>query len=241
MAFYATNTSTDAAVSATDDKVIKVKQGERVRVRFLPSMQANGQTQFPKGLHYKLKELDDEGKERGLALACLKHHGDGKCPICDVHAVLKGSDDKNERDLTKFPNDIGVSLRVMVPVLESTKGPDGQVWSQPKLLDLTKNAADKLRRLYEDCQNDGIPLFNDVELGQDVVVSNPSTPGEYGFQPTMKQMPLADCVEDLDTSGIEDVTGAMNLTIRSYDEMLAALDFSQPTLDIPAIMEEVNG
>ena len=240
MAFYKTNTATDSAVSERKNLFASVKQGETARIRVLPALTEDGKTQHKQVLHYKMKDPNSEDGDRGITISCGKYHGDGTCLVCDVYDVLKGSDDPSEKNLTKFPDDIGAGTSVYVPALVATKSGSKWVHGDPILFRLTENAAGGLAKVNSNCEENGIALINDPELGQDVLVTNPPTAGKYTFQPTSLQISLTDIDPDIETKATPDMLKVLEVPTRSTEEIKEIMKHSLPQLDLDSIFAELG-
>jgi hypothetical protein len=243
MPVYKTNTSADNASTAKDETFLAVKQGNSVRARILPAMNKDGRTIFRQDLHHNLKDPASDDGDRGIAVGCTNYHGDlGEgCLICDVGAVFAASTDPNEVKMTKYPDSILKRKQFCVPALEAIPdGDGGRTYGPPKLLKLSPTGADALSALNSMMESEDITMVNDVDGGQDVVISNPPTAGAYTIQQTSKQVPLYDVAPESVTESFPDVMKVLATKIYSREKQEAVLRHSFKGVDWDAVMAEVN-
>ena len=241
MAVYKTNTAVDNAVTAKDALFLGVKQGNSVRARLLPAMNEKGRTIFRQDLHHNMKDPDSDDGERAIAPGCTKYHGDlGEgCLFCEVGAVLKASEDPNEVKMTKFPNSILARKQFYVPAIEAIgDGEGGRTYGPPQLLKLSPTGADALSALNSMMQAEDITMVNDVEGGQDVIISNPPTAGAYTIQQTSKQVNLYDVAPKSVTDSFPDVMKVLATKIFSREKQEKVLRHTFKGVDWDAVLKE---
>jgi hypothetical protein len=238
MAVFKTNTAVDNAVTAKDETFLACKQGNSVRARLLPAMNKDGRTIFRQDLHHNMKDPASEDGERHIAPGCTNYHGDlGEgCLFCEVGQVLGNSTDPNEQKLTKFPNSILARKQFYVPAIEAL---GGGKYGSPKLLKLSPSGADALSALNSMMQSEDITMVNDVEGGQDIVISNPPTAGKYTIQQTSKPVDLYSIADKSVTDSFPDVMKLLNTKIYSRDKQEEILRHSLKGVDWDAVLKEV--
>ena len=247
MVTFATNTAKNSAVTAKDEDFLKVPQGTSVRGRVLPAFNADGLITFMQQLHFKMKDPDGDGT-KGIAPGCTKFHGNSKsCLFCDVADLFAASTDPAESELvTDWTKSIKVSTATYVPFLQATKGTDGKFahTGDPILLKLAPSGADALSETNADMEDNDLPLINDVEKGQDIIVSNPKTAGKYTVKTTSLQVHLDKIKPGWEEmcAKFEDVEGNILKTkVLTRDKQEAILRHTFPHLDWDAAMKELEG
>lgn len=243
MVFVKTNTAVDNATTARDDEFVKVKKGESITIRKLPALEgSNGRTMYKQVLHFKLKDPNSDDGKRGIALGCGKYHGDGTCLICDVVDVFKNSDDPNEKKLTKYPDGIHANSRIHMPVLVATgDGEGGFNYSDPKLFTLPEASANAINEVNSEYENNGVPLIEDPEFGQNIIVKNPSEPGKYIILPTSQQVPLLDIKPDVEAKMSKDVMKQLDTKVWNDAQVEECLRHSIKEIDWDYAIGEARG
>jgi len=244
MPVFKTNTAANTAVTAASEDFLKVAQGTTVRGRVLPAFNAQGLITFMQHLHFKMKDPEGDGT-KGIAPGCTKYHGNSKsCLFCDVADVFAASTDPAENELvTDWTKSIKASKATYVPFMQATKVDGKWVHGDPVLLKLAPSGADALSATNASMEENDLPLINDVDMGQDILVSNPKTAGKYTVQTTSLQVPLSKIKPDWEDkcAQFEDVEGNILRTkVLSRDKQEAILRHTFPQLDWDSIMKEVG-
>jgi hypothetical protein len=195
-----------------------IKPGTSHNLRFLPPWNEEGLLFFESVQHFNFKV---DGQPR--AFACLKVHGDGECPSCDMLErapdVFAGNDDLIESILNKH----GLAFRWHAQVIPIR--PEGLEQDGPYIVGLSKGTANDVSDILTMERDNRQALLVDPDEGQAINITRNNKSGlgtRYKVMPTGLRVGLDDLLPDWADKFL-DVPKAVNLRIITPEDMYKAI------------------
>lgn len=221
----APNVSRNLAATRSGNVFTNVPENATVRYRFLPTVHPEGIIWYLSANHFKMKEQDEEGKDRGIAIACNDTHGDGDCWLCKLQAALARHGDGAEKKIAK---EIKANTRYNAQVLIAEKENGITTYFGPKILGLPKGASEKVSQILQNQDQWDQPLFTDPDKGQDILIGRKGKgfQTEYSVDRSGDIISLDECFPDWEKRFLEDMEGALGLRIMTNEEMKEAAQYT---------------
>ncbi len=204
-----------------------VPQDATRRYRFYPTLDPDGLIWYVTTNHFKLKEAtDEEGKTRGVAIACNNEHGEeGDCYLCRVQVALSRHGDKALKAIGKS---IKCNSRYNAQVAVAEKTPEGIIYFGPRILGLPKGASEAVAEVMKNQEEWNQPLFTDVKEGQDLLIGRTGTgfDTKYKVDRSGENLDLDVIMPEWGDDFIDDMFEALGLRILTNEQQKATLKFS---------------
>jgi hypothetical protein len=235
------NLNLDATLESTAKKSVflNIPADTTFRLRFLPPTNANGSLFTMNTNHFR---LEDE-EEKSIAPACLKVHGNGKCPLCDIVSYMFDTKDKA---LGKVAREIRASNNWYAQVLQAVQSgedKDGNpvwVYRGPYLMRFSKTGTDAIAAILKAQRMAGEPFIVDPKKGKDILFTRTGTglSTEYSAMPTGATNDLDTIFPGWKDALFPDVTKELGIRLLTGEQMVAAAQRAQGSIDWSKVIAE---
>ena len=211
---------------------LKIAADSSLKLRFFPPV-GDGKLFTLNVNHFG---LEDDG--RSVAFGCLNAHGEGGCPLCDIHAALYASDDKH---WNKVGDKIKPSTNWYAQVLQGrdveVKDDNGDLvlgedkrplmtteWVGPYLMRFSKSGADEINDIIRNQKAAGEPYITDHKKGKPVVFTRTGTgfDTDYSAMPMSDPLPLDKAFPEWRNRAFPNIYDKLDVKIRTPEQMIAA-------------------